>query len=115
VDARDKPEHDGNERAKQTFDFTPPPLAPRSRALAESNIWQKLAKEMARVAGHPARCHKPACRRAKQCTGGADACYLREFDAVDVAMQRFLQSHVRELRAAAERPVSSAGSGGAES
>lgn len=115
ADACDKWGHDGNERAKQTFDLTPPPLVPRSRTLAGHEIWQKLAKEMARVAGHPPRCHKPACRRAKQCTGGADACYLREFDAVDVAMQRFLQSHARELRAAAERPVNSAGCGGAKS
>lgn len=115
VDARDKRAHDGNETAKQTYDLTPPPLVPRSRTLAGHEIWQKLAKEMARVAGHPPRCHKPSCRRAKQCSGGADACYLREFDAVDVAMQRFLQSHARELRAAAERPMSSAGCGGAKS
>lgn len=111
-------ERDGHAEAVKAIashDLTPPPLVPRSRTLAGHEIWQKLAKEMARVAGHPPRCHKPSCRRAKQCTGGADACYLREFDAVDVAMQRFLQSHARELRAAAERPMSSAGCGGAKS
>ncbi|MBX3548282.1 MAG: hypothetical protein KF748_03935 [Xanthobacteraceae bacterium] len=100
--------------ASKSFDLTPPPLRPRSRTLAGHEIWQKLAKEMARVAGHPKRCHKSSCRRAKQCAGGQDACYLREFETVDVAMQRFLQSHARELRAAAQEGAGPAERDGAK-
>lgn len=96
------------------YDLTPPQLVPRSRTLAGHEVWQKLAKEMARVAGHPKRCHKSSCRRAKQCAGGQDACYLREFETVDVVMQRFLQSHARELRAAAQEGAGPAERDGAK-
>ncbi|MCW5675742.1 MAG: hypothetical protein KIT15_14280 [Xanthobacteraceae bacterium] len=114
VDARDQRGHDENERAKQTYDLTPPPLVPRSHTLAGHEIWQKLAKEMVRVVGHPKHCHKSSCRRAKQCAGGQDACYLREFETVDVVMQRFLQSHARELRAAAQEGAGPAERDGAK-
>lgn len=96
------------------YDLTPPQLVPRSRRLAGHEVWQKLAKEMARMAGHPKRCHKSSCRRAKQCAGGVDACYLREFETVDVVMQRFLQSHARELRAAAQEGAGPAERDGAK-
>lgn len=87
------PAHEANK-----FDLTPPPLLPRSRRIAQNEGWQWLAKEMARIAGHPPHCRKPACRRSKKCEGGRGACYLREFDTVDVTMQRFLQQNGRTLR-----------------
>lgn len=78
-----------------TFGLTPLPILPRNRSLAQNESWQLLAKEMARLAGQPQHCHKPACRRAKRCAGGVDACYLREFVAVDVAMQRDVLPAIR--------------------
>lgn len=87
--------------AKPAYDLSPPPFRPRSRRLAENETWQLLAKEMVRLAGHPPRCHKAACRRAKKCAGGSDACYLREFDTVDVVMQRDVLPAIKRAGSAA--------------
>lgn len=113
-DHQSEPQHCSDERvehahrasdkqAAKSFALEPPPIVPRRRALAQSAGWQMLAKRMVERAKHPPRCHKPACRRGKQCVGGEDACYLRAFAAVDVEMQRFLQRNGQALRAAAER------------
>jgi hypothetical protein len=99
VDARDKREHDEEKRTgaslKPSFDLTPSPIRPRSRSLAQNEGWQQLAKEMARVAKHPPRCHKRHCRRTKKCEGGKDASYFREFDAFDVVMQQHVLPAIR--------------------
>lgn len=96
VDARNKGACEDKEKAKFSSDLTPPPIVPRARKLAENASWQFLAKEMLRVAGHPKHCHKPACRRAKRCIGGKDACYLREFETVDLVMQERVLAPLRD-------------------
>ena len=89
-----------------SFDLTPPPIRPRGRSLAQNESWQKLAKEIARAANHPPHCHKKQCRRSKKCEGGNDACYLREFETVDVLMQRHVLPAIK--RGAAARDAVSA-------
>jgi hypothetical protein len=80
------------------FDLSPPPIVPRSRSLAQSEIWQTLAKRMMEKTGQPPRCHKSSCRRRKRCIGGRNACYLRAFAAVDVVMQELLRQQGPALR-----------------
>jgi hypothetical protein len=82
-----------------SYNLSPPPIRSRNRALAKAEGWQMLAKEMVRASGHPPRCHNARCRRSKKCEGGSNACYLREFEAVDVAMQRHVLSAIKRAAA----------------
>ena len=78
------------------------PLLPRPRSIAENPSWQLLAKVLAGQAGYPQHCHRRICRRSGKCAGGSDACYLREFEIMDVTINRILQEKGREWRAAAD-------------
>jgi hypothetical protein len=72
-----------------------PPYIPRNRSLARNEIWQLLAKRLADHTKHWRSCHAPRCRRAHQCMGGSNACFLREFEAVDEFFQRHLLPHIK--------------------
>lgn len=88
------------------YDLTPPPIAPRSRSVANNENWQLLAKLLMNACGAPRHCRKPACRRSHRCEGGRGACYLREFETVDVVIRRDL---LPALKGVAPEAASDAG------
>lgn len=109
MDGRVKPGNEeagvarNNAESRASFDLTPPLIVARGLSLAETEGWQMLAKKLVHAAGHPPRCHKRRCRRSGECGGGKDACYIREFEAIDVAMQRYvLPAILRASRGVAE-------------
>jgi hypothetical protein len=83
------------------YGLAAPPYIPRNRSLARNEIWQLLAKRLADHTKHWRSCHAPRCRRAHQCMGGSNACFLREFEAVDEFFQRHLMPHIRREAARA--------------
>jgi hypothetical protein len=76
--------------------LAPPQFVPRSRTLAESEMWQFVVKRVIERSGHPPRCHQAACRRSRKCMGGKDACYLRDFEFVDVFLQECVLSKLKK-------------------
>jgi hypothetical protein len=88
----------GSTSATLAHNLAPPPIVPRRPALAENASWQMLAKEIVRAGGHPRHCHKRRCRRSGKCEGGDGACYLRDFETVDIVMQRDVLPGLRAIK-----------------
>jgi hypothetical protein len=84
--------------------LAPPQSRPR-RYLADNEMWQFIVKRVIERSGHPPRCHQAACRRSRKYMGGKDACYLRDFEFVDVFLQEcVLPKLKKELERAALEP-----------
>lgn len=64
----------------------------------ENESWQMLARLSLNAVKYWRECHKPRCRRGRQCAGGKDACFVRYYDVVEEHMQRTIMPRLREMR-----------------